>query len=83
MKEGQRYDYCLVRALGAADYILENCLFLLNSGGELFMYKGPKHEEELKALPSGLRKKISASEVLEVQVPFLDKKRFIVRMTKA
>jgi len=83
MKEGMRYGYCLVRALGAADYILENCLFLLNSGGEIFMYKGPKHEEEIKKLPKRILDKISQTEILEVQVPFLDRKRFIVRMKKA
>ena len=81
-KERKKFNYVLTRALGSVSYILENCLFLLKSGGEIFMYKGPKHEKELRAVPEKFMGKITDSEVREVRVPFLDRKRFIIRMKK-
>jgi len=85
MKDPEKglYDYCLIRALSDVTYILENCLFLLKKGGELFLYKGPKHGEELRAVPKKMQEKILETEVREVQVPFLDRTRFIVRIKKA
>jgi len=78
-----KFDYLLVRAFGAIPKIMEECLFLLKKGGEMFLYKGPKYEEELKLIPKDLLAKTSEVKATEVHVPFLDEKRFIVRIIRS
>lgn len=77
------FDEVFVRALGNIGYIIENCLSLIKKGGILWMYKGPKYEEELSLLPRPNRKQLKKIDILDVSVPFLDKKRFILKAVKA
>lgn len=77
-----QFDEVFVRALGPVERVLEQADFLVTKAGRLVLYKGPAYAEELKAAGHLLGKKFVLEQSLKVEVPFLDRERWIITFRK-
>lgn len=79
LREG--FDFCTSRAVAAMNVMLEYSLPLVKKGGLVFMWKGPKWQEELKEADNAL--KVLGGQVIDVYSYSLqDHQRYIVVVEK-
>ncbi len=76
------FHIIMSRAFGNIAYILKECLPLLETNGYFYLYKGPQVQDEIKETPSQLLSLINIVSINEINVPFLDKKRFLLIIQK-
>lgn len=76
------YDILVSRAVGSVEYMVKNSFHLLKSNGVMVLYKGPKYTEEIKNIPTSIKRKIKDIQTYPITIPFLSKERFLVFVYK-
>lgn len=74
----ERFDVVTSRAFATLADMVAGSGQLLNDDGEFLAMKGQRPDEEIAALPAT----VAVTEILPLQVPFLDEERHLVRLKK-
>lgn len=72
---GLTFDVVVTRALFSATDLIGKTRHLLKDNGLLVLNKGPKFEDEIRKLPSGIK-----YEVITIPLPFTESKRNLIKV---
>ena len=83
LKEKESFNYVTARAVKQLNILLELSVPFLKVRGELFAYKGPDAEEEIKASKSALRKlNAQVKNIFDYQLPISRDNRKLLVISK-